>query len=356
MLKNLLSIEPREMGTAILGSKPLVSVIVLNWNGKKYLKNCLSSLENQTYSNFEIILVDNRSRDGSVKFVRRNFPQTKIVENKKNLGVAEGINRGTKLAKGEYIFTLNNDTKLDKNCLERLVEVTERDNKIGMSGSKILSLKNPRLIDSVGLNIYLDGLARGRGRKEIDKEQYNKVEEILLPSACAAMYRKRMLDEIGLFDEDFFAYCEDTDIGLRGRLAGWKAVLVPSAIVYHYYSGTIGEYSNFKAFLVERNHFWVALKNFPLALLLLLPFYTALRYFFIIYGILIGQGAGAKFESSKLKLFFILIKAYGSTLKGIPIMLRKRKLIQRNKRLTNKEIYGLFKKYSLKISEFTLKD
>lgn len=198
-------------------------------------------------------------------------------------------------------------------------------------------------------------MSRARGRME-DTAKYGRVEEILLPSGCAALYRKKMLDEIGLFDENFFAYCEDTDLGLRGRLTGWKAFLVPSAIVYHHYSGTNKKYSGFKAFLVERNHFWVALKNFPLVLLLLLPFYTALRYFFIIYGILTGQGAGAKFESSKLKLFFILIKSYASTLRGVPIMLRKRKLIQKNKRLTNKEIYRLFKKYSLKISEFTLKD
>lgn len=337
-------------------TNPNISVIVLNWNGEKYLKNCFSSLENQTYSNFERILVDNGSEDNSIKFVRRNFPQVRIVENKKNLGFAEGNNKGIKLAKGRYIFILNNDTKIDKYCLERLVEVIERDDKIGMCAPKILSLKNPQLIDSVGINVYFDGMSRGRGRKEIDKGQYDKVEEILLPSACAALYRKRMLDEIGLFDEDFFAYCEDTDLGLRGRLAGWKAVFIPSAIVYHYYSGTTGEYSNFKAFLVERNHFWVALKNFPLISLFLVPFYTTLRYFFLIYGVLTHQGPGAKFQSSKSKLFFILTKAHISALKEIPTTLRKRKLIQKNKKITNKEIRNLFKKYSLKISELTLQD
>jgi GT2 family glycosyltransferase len=334
---------------------PKVSIIVLNWNGEKYLNDCFTSLENQTYSNFEIILVDNGSEDGSVKFVRKNFPRIKIVENKKNLGFAEGNNRGIKLAKGEYIFILNNDTKIDKNCLERLVEVTERDNKIGMSSPKILFLKNPQLINSVGIKIYFDGMSRARGEMEIDKGQYNQVEEILLPSGCAALYRKKMLDEIGLFDENFFAYCEDTDLGLRGRLADWKAILVPSAIVYHHWSGTVGKYSNFKAFLVERNHFWVALKNFPLTLLFLLPFYTILRYCFLIYGILTRRGPGAKFQYSKFKLFFILIKAYIFALKGMPTILRKRSLIQKNKKLTDKEIRNLFKRYSLKISELTLK-
>lgn len=337
-------------------NNPKVSIIVLNWNGKKYLKDCLTSLENQTfYSNFETILADNGSKDDSVKFVRKNFPRIKIVENKKNLGFAEGNNRGIKSAKGEYVFILNNDTKLDKNCLERLVEATERDNQIGMSTPKILFLKNPQLINSVGTKIYFDGMSRARGEMEIDKGQYNQVEEILLPSGCAGLYRKKMLDEIGLFDENFFAYCEDTDLGLRGRLAGWKAILVPSAIVYHHWSGTVGKYSSLKAFLVERNHFWVALKNFPLTLLFLLPFYTILRYCFLIYGILTRRGPGTKFQSSKFKLFFILAKAYISAISGIPVILRKRKLIQKNKKLTDKEICDLFKKNSLKISELTLK-
>lgn len=337
-------------------NNPPVSVIVLNWNGKRYLKDCFESLSNQTYSNVEVILVDNGSEDDSVKFVRRNFPQIKIVENKKNLGFAKGNNRGIRLAKGKYILILNNDTKVDKNCLQRLIEIIERDNKIGMSAPKILSFDNPQLIDSVGLNIYFDGMARGRGRMEIDKGQYNRVEEILLPSGCAALYRKKMLDEIDLFDEDFFAYCEDTDLGLRGRLAGWKAVSVPSAIIYHHYSGATGKYSDFKAFFAERNHFWVALKNFPLTLLFLLPFYTALRYFFLIYGILIHQGPGGKFQSSKFKLFSLLIKAHISTLRGIPRILRRRNLIQKNKKLTNKEMGNLLKKHSLRISEVTLKN
>lgn len=337
-------------------NKPLISIIILNWNGKKYLKDCFDSLESQTYPNFEIILVDNGSEDGSVKFVRENFPQIKIIGNKKNLGFAKGNNIGIKLAKGKYIFVLNNDTKVEKNCLENLVEAAEKDDKIGMCAPKILSFGNPQIIDSVGLNIYFDGMSRGRGRMEIDDGKYNKIEEILFPSGCAALYRKTMIDEIGLFDENFFAYCEDTDLGLRGRLAGWKAILVPSATVYHHYSGSTEKYSDFKAFLVERNHFWVALKNFPLSLLFLVPFYTLLRYFFTIYGILIKQGPAAKFHSSKLKLPLILIGAYISTLKGMPRILKKRKFIQKNKKITTKEIYNLFRKHSLKISEITLQD
>ena len=336
---------------------PKVSIIILNWNGLKDTIECLESLRKITYPNYEVIVVDNGSRGNDADVLEKKYKDyIKLIRNKENLGFAGGNNVGIKITKGKYIFILNNDTKVDKNCLERLIEVSEKDNKIGMSAPKILSFKNPRVIDSVGINIYPDGMSRGRGRMKIDKGQYNHDKEILLPSGCAALYKKTMINEIGLFDEDFFAYCEDTDLGLRGRLAGWKAILVPSAIVYHHYSKTVKEYSDFKAFLVERNHFWVALKNFPLSLLLLLPFWTALRYFFLIYAILIRQGPAAKFQGSKFKLFFILIRAHISALKKIPQILKRRNLIQRNKKLTNKEIYNLFKKYSLKLSELTIKD
>ncbi len=340
----------------MLPKNPLISVIVLNWNGKRFLKDCFLSLENQVFSDFEIILVDNGSEDDSVRFTRKNFPKIKIIENKENLGFAQGNNKGMEVAEGKYVFILNNDTEVDKNCLQELLRVIEEDKEIGMCGPKILSLKNPQLIDSAGINIYSDGMSRGRARGEADKGQYNKIEEILLPSGCAALYRKKMLDEIGLFDKDFFAYCEDTDLGLRGRLMGWKAVLVPFAVVYHYYSGTSGKYSSFKAFLVERNHFWVVLKNFPLFLVFCLPLFTFYRYLFLFYGILTRRGPGARFQSSKFNLPFIVIKSYFSMIKRLPVVLKQRRAIQKNKKISNKEMYNLFKKYKLKISEITFKE
>lgn len=337
----------------IKNANPLVSVVILNWNGKKFLQDYLSSLQNQTYQNIEIILVDNGSTDDSAFFVKNTFPNVIILENKKNLGFADGNNKGIRIAKGKYVFVLNNDTKTDEDCIKILVETAENDGKIGMWAPKILSIENPALIDSVGMNIYPDGLARGRGRNETDKGQYDKVEEIFFPSACAVLYRKEMLDEIGLFDEKFFAYCEDTDLGIRARLAGWQSLAVPKAIIYHHYSGTIGKYSETKAFLTERNHFFVAIKNFPLRLILLLPFYTILRYIFIIYGILKNKGPAARFQSSKIKLIAVLFKAYFSFLKLLPDMMSKRKIIQRNKKISNKELLRLFKKYRLKISQIT---
>ena len=337
-----------------MSNLPLVSVIVLNWNGKKFLQECFESLKNQIYPNLELIMVDNNSSDGSVDFVKNNFSDIIVIKNNENFGFAKGNNIGIKTARGDYVFVLNNDTKTDKNCIKFLVETAENNRGIGMAAPKIVSINNPKLIDSVGMNIYPDGLARGKGRNETDSGQYNKTSEILFPSACAALYRKKMLNEIGLFDETFFAYCEDTDLGIRARLAGWQGLTEPKAVVYHHYSGTFGKYSETKAFLTERNHFFVAIKNFPISLILLLPFYTLSRYLFIIYGLLKNKGPAAKFQSSKIKLIAVLIKAYLSLALSMPYLLKERKKIQKNKKTSSKELLKLFKKYRLKVSQVAL--
>jgi len=336
----------------------LASIIILNLNGEKFLKDCLECLRKQTYQNLEIILVDNGSTDNSINFVKRNFPQVRIIANERNLGFAQANNQGFKIAKGKYIVTLNNDTRVDKKWLEKLVLIAEKDEQIGMCASKILSFKNPSLIDSVGVNICLDGMSRGRGRLEMDKGQYDKVEEVLLSSACAALYRRKMLQEIGFFDDSFFAYCEDTDLGLRGRLAGWKAFLVPQSVVYHYYSGTTNEYSPLKAFLVERNHFWVVVKNFPLKLILLFPIFTFWRYLLQFYGLLTRQGSSSKFAKnfSFWYLPYSVFKAYFSGLKGLIRVLKQRRRIKKQQKISNKEFYLLLKKFRLSFKELALKN
>jgi GT2 family glycosyltransferase len=344
------------MENIIKNRKPLVSIIILNWNGIKFLSDCFSAIEKQTYPNLETIFVDNGSTDDSVFFIKKNFPKVIILENEINLGFAQGNNEGILKANGKYVFLLNNDTKMNEKCIENLLEVAERDNTIGMFAPKILSIKNEKLIDSIGLNIYPDGLARGAFRNNIDNGQYNNNKDIFFPSGCAALYRKEMLDEIGLLDKIFFAYCEDTDLGIRARLSGWEAQSVPSAIVYHWYSGTTGAYSETKAFLVERNHFFVAIKNFPIRLLVLLPFYTIKRYLYTIYGIIAKKGPAFKFQSSRLKLAKVLIKAYISLFQHLPHLIEQRKIIQKQKKISTKAFLKLIKKYRIKLSQITLLD
>ena len=166
--------------------RPLVSVIVVNWNGKASLDDCLSSLRNQTFLDFELIVVDNGSTDGSVEIVRSHFPDCLIIRNTSNYGFARGNNQGIEKAKGKYIALLNNDAEAESHWLEELVKVAEEDHRIGMLASKIYLQGGHKIIDNVGHLIYRDGLNRGRGRLEADHGQFE--QEVLFPRGCASLY------------------------------------------------------------------------------------------------------------------------------------------------------------------------
>ncbi|HSB07237.1 MAG TPA: glycosyltransferase family 2 protein [Thermodesulfobacteriota bacterium] len=336
---------------------PLISVVILNWNGKEYLYPCLQSVKEQTHPNLEIILVDNASTDGSIETIQKCFNDLQVIVNLSNLGYGGGNNRGIREAKGRYIFVLNSDTEIEKECITYLWRSIEAAPGIGVTTPKILLHDQREKLDAAGLTIYPDGLSIGRGRLE-SHEKHSQREEVFFGSGCASLFRKEMLAEIGLFDEDFFAYAEDTDLGWRARLAGWKAFYVPEAIVYHHHSKKFGTYSPLKAFLVERNRIWVAWKNFPLPFLFLWPFYTALRYFYQGIGALTQRGASGRFgkESSPLLLISIVGKAFFEALKGFPQLLEKRRNTQKMKRISNRAFYLLFKKYGIKAREIAFKE
>jgi len=338
---------------------PLVSVIIVSWNGKEYVSDCLRSLHAQTFSDFEVILVDNGSTDGSIEIVQQNFPGwVRVLRNDRNEGFSGGNNRGIRLASGRYIVLLNNDAQADPTWLEELIKVAEEYPEAGMLASKIYLQGGSKIIDNVGHLIYRDGLNRGRGRLEVDRGQFENIEEVLFPSGCAALYRREMLEEVGFFDEDFFAYGDDTDLGLKGRLAGWKCLYVPKAIVHHGYSQSSSPYSPLKAFYVERNRVWIAVKYFPLSNLLKSPFYTLLRFLLQGYGALIGRGAAGRFseEYSPLKLLQVLLKAYLSAVKGLPKMWKKRKEIKRWTRVSEGEIRSWFCRFGMSAREISWKD
>lgn len=337
---------------------PLISVVVLNWNGNKVLENCLRSLYNQTYRPLEIIVVDNASTDGSVDLLKQKFQDVHLIVNKKNLGFGAGNNIGILASKGKYIMILNNDTQLDPKCIEELKRSIEKDEKYGACASKILLASEPDIIDGAGIVVCPDGLSFGRGRLE-KRDRYEEEEEIFFASDCACLYRREMLEDIGLYDEDFFAYADETDMGWRAQLAGWKCIYSPKAIVYHYHSTSSGgRVSAFKAFLVERNRIWVALKNFPISLILVGQLYTLWRYVFQAYGAIRGKGAAGKFTSeySKGELIKILLKVYLSVWKKLPLMLKKRRIIQQKKRITNREVYRLIKRFGISAREIALSE
>jgi GT2 family glycosyltransferase len=222
-----------------------------------------------------------------------------------------------------------------------------------MVASRICSWDEPDLIDSLGVAICPDGMSRGsRRRCRYSSLSADRYEEILFPSACAALYRRTMIDTIGFFDEDFFAYCEDTDLGLRGRIAGWRAVLARDAVVYHRYSRSGGEFSPLKLYLVERNHFWAALKSFPAGMLLALPLWTMVRYLVQLQLVLQSKGAGAQFRSTPSSaLVKALVRGVFDAARGLPTLLRKRRKVMATGRLSAGEMRLLLRSYTISFRE-----
>jgi GT2 family glycosyltransferase len=339
--------------------QPLLSVIIPNWNGRRFLEECIDSLKGQTFQNFETLLVDNGSTDGSADFAEKRYEEfIRVLRNKENLGFAGGNNIGIQAARGEYIVLLNNDTWADPHWLEELVKATQCDPSIGMWASKVCSYDRRDRIEGVGELIYWDGLCRARGQYEQDRGQYSVTEEILFPPGCGAMYRKSLFDGMGLFDEDFFAYADDSEIGIRARLAGWKCLYVPLAIVYHKNSGTAGQYSPLKAFYVERNRLWITIKYFPSPLLFLSPFFTFYRFVFQAYGALAHRGAAGRFTEiySPVKLILILLKAYGSGISLLPRMWKKRRMLRPLRKVSYGEIFSWFRRFGIDAKGISLRD
>jgi GT2 family glycosyltransferase len=242
-------------------NQKLVTVVIVNWNGKRYLKDCLNSLEQQSNRAFDTIVVDNGSNDGSAQFLQQNYPNIKVIALDRNIGYSVGINLGIQNAQSKYLIALNNDTKVHSNWLEELLKMAESNSHIGSCQPKIMSIQNPQLIDSVGLAIKKNGEAYQIGFQEKDHGQYDKFTELLGACSASVLYRREALMQIGGFDADFFAYFEDVDIALRLNKAGWKCMFVPTSIVYHYGSATAVNESPFKTYLLTRNQYFYRIKN-----------------------------------------------------------------------------------------------
>lgn len=334
--------------------KPAVSIIIVNWNGRSHLTDCLDSLAAQTFRDFEVVMIDNGSVDDSVAFVQAQYPWVKLVLQTENSGFATGNNRGFEQAAGEYIVTLNNDTRVATDWLERLVNVAVSNPRAGMVGSRICSFFEPDVIDSLGMGICADGMSRGRYRNRRWSElSLPEIVPILFPSACAALYRRAMIEQIGFFDDDFFAYAEDSDLGLRGRLAGWEALLASGAVVYHKYSQSSGSLSPLKVYYVERNHYWAALKNFPPGRLLALPYFTLLRYVVQLKVVACGVGTGGEFRAggSQRAIVKALLRASFDSIIGVPQVLSKRNRLMRTRRLSWRQFSRLLKHHRISFKE-----
>jgi len=322
--------------------------VVVNWNGKDYLRNCLRSLEGQTYRDFEVIVVDNGSNDQSVEMVERVFIgqgnlRLKLIQNRTNLGFCAANNQAFAASQSRLVALLNSDAEAEPPWLESLVRAFDERGDVGMAACKILSYEDSRRIDKVGHLIYPDGQNRGRGTGEIDRGQYDQPEEVLWPDGCAAMFRREVLDKTGGFDEDFFAFGDDAELGLRARIAGWKCLYTPQAVVRHHRGGAIAVASPRRLYLIERNRILLALKLFPWSLLALNPVYYLARLLAGLRAATKNRGEIARFRglSGKRRAVYALLKADFDALRMAPKMLRKRKEVRRIARLSPRQIREL---------------
>jgi len=328
----------------------LISVIVVNWNRRELLRACLESLARQQAPAFEVIVVDNGSADGSAEMAEREFG-THVIRNQENRGFCAANNQGIAAAKGEFIALLNNDAEAYPGWLAALACAFEGRPEVGMAASKILVWEDPRRIDKAGHLIWPDGQNRGRGTGSLDEGQFDRPEEALWPDGCAAMYRRSMLDEIGGFDEDFFAYGDDAELGMRARLAGWRCLYVPDAVVRHHRGATLGLDSARRLALIERNRVLLAFKLFPWRLLWLNgPYYMAR----ILAGLRASrEGAGdvARFTglAGKWKVARALAAGDLQALALLPRMLRKRGRVLR--RISAAQTCALLRRYRAPLRE-----
>jgi len=241
---------------------PLASVVVVTWNGRRHLASCLDALQAQTFKGFETIVVDNGSSDGSAELIETQYPSVRLIRSATNLGFAGGNNLGIRSSNTLYVVTLNNDTTADPGWLGSLIEAAEGNPELGSVASKMVFAHDPATINSCGIALDPAGIAwdlwGGYPAAAVDRPH-----RVFGACGGAALYRRAMLDDVGVFDEDFFAYLEDVDLAWRARLRGWDSVLAPEALVLHAHSGTLGEGSPLKRFLLARNKVWTVVKCAP---------------------------------------------------------------------------------------------
>lgn len=255
-----------------------VSVVIPCYNSIKFMGPCLKSLAKQTFRDFDVIVVNNGSTDGSADYIRREHPGVKLIDLPENTGFSGAVNTGIKASRSEYVFLLNDDTACDERAIEVLVNTMERRKKAFSVQAKMLQMKNPELIDDSGDYYCALGWAFSPGR---DRKASSFNKRALLTSACAgaALYRRKLFDEdkVGLFDEVHFCYLEDVDIGYRARLMGYENICEPGAVVYHEGSGSSGSrYNSFKVELTAANNLYLIYKNMPFwQVVINLPFIIA---------------------------------------------------------------------------------
>ncbi len=308
----------------------LISVIIPNLNGLKHLPTCFEALRKQTYPQVEIILVDNASSDESVSVTQRDYPEIKILQLNRNFGFAGAVNRGIVASQGEIVALLNNDTEADPFWLEALANAFTVYSQAGCVASKILLFNQRTILHSAGDGFGQDGRPLNRGVWQTDEGQFDQDTFIFGGCGGAVAYRKAMLNDIGLFDEDFFMYCEDVDLNWRAQIAGYACIFAPQAIVYHHLSATGG--GAIVSYYTGRNTIFVLTKSVPSNILKTYFFKIIHSQFAVTYDALCawrGEAARAR------------LKGQLAGLVGLPRWLGKRRTVQQTKKVSDEYIESL---------------
>lgn len=304
-----------------------ISLIIVNWNSGDLLLQCLNRLSKQTFSTANILIIDNASSDRLINYIKTNNSLS-TFKLKKNIGFAAGNNFALHKSRSEFVVLLNPDAFPEPDWLEKLLQAANKYPEFAAFGSRQLCHHNPNLLDGIGDAYHLSGLVWRERHATIQTEADLHFREIFSPCAAAALYRRSALEEIGFFDKDYFCYVEDVDLGFRLRLAGYKSLYVPNAIVHHVGSATTGgQQSDFSVYHGHRNLVWTYIKNMPPVLFWsMLPLHLALNIFTVIWFTIKGQGK-------------IILKAKWDAIKSIPRMWAKRQYIQKNRKVSTLDIW-----------------
>ena len=279
----------------------------------------------------------------------------RVIENSVNRGFCGANNQGIEVGHGDWVALLNNDAEAHPDWLAAMMETVGDRPEYGMVACKILVYEDPRKIDKAGHLIYLDGQNRGRGMGQPDDGRFDTVEDVLWPDGCAAMYRKSMLQEIGGFDEDLFAYGDDAELGMRARIAGWKCIYAPKAVVLHHRGSTLGLLSSRRLQLIERNRILLAVKHFPLSLLLLNAPFSLARLVAGAWAGFRGRGEVVRFRGpgAKLRMAAALLQGAAQGIALTPATFRKRRTMRSIRKLTPRQVRELLLRHRISLKELS---
>lgn len=298
-------------------ANPLFSIVIPHWNGKQFLQTCLDALRKQSYDSIEVIIVDNNSHDGSQQYIKDNYPDMQLIELPENRGFTGACNAGMEAAGGDFIALLNNDTEVDLNWSKAVVDAFLRHDDVGIVASKMLLFNQRDQIHTAGDGFTVDGRAFNRGVWQKDEGQFDQEEYVFGACGGSSAYRKVLLDQIGLLDDDFFFLLEDMDIAWRSQMAGWRTLYTPHAIVYHHLSATGGGAT--ASFYDGRNSLYLLVKDIPIELWRKYGWQIIRKQFSIVWDALKAWRG----EAARARLRGILVG-----LRDMPKILKKRREIQ----------------------------